>query len=162
MSKRRAIWFGAVVVLALTAGAAVWLLRPPPPGTVVIEVWGPAGMKFKGSCDVDGTHRDLSGAVPDNPVPRPPGTRPRGADPARFTIEGNTIVFSFTPVEGIDAPDQFSVETRLVGGRESYAGENTYPPRGVRGWVRFDRFSRTGSIESFDPANPEQWRLPPP
>ena len=141
MSKRLAVWAAALIALLLLIAAAAWLLLPPPTGTVVIDVSGPAGTKFQGSCEVDGNRRDLSGAAP-----------------ATFTLEGHKVVYSITPAEGSGG---VSVKVD-VGGRASGSVSAGDPPQGVHGWVQFGRFSPSYWIESFDPKSPERWMTPPP
>jgi hypothetical protein len=141
MSTRLAVWSAALIALLLLTAAAAWLLLPPRTGTVVINVSGPAGTKFQGSCDVDGNRRDLSGAAP-----------------ATFTVEGHKVVYSVVPVEGASG---VSVKVD-VAGRASGSVSSGDPPQGVHGWVRFGRFSPNYWIESFDPKGPERWMTPPP
>ena len=141
MSKRLIVWVATSIGLLLLLGAAAWLLLPLRTGTVVIEVSGPAGSNFQGSCEVDGNRRDLSGAAP-----------------ATFTSEGHQVVYSITPAEGSGG---VSVKVD-VGGRASGSVSSGDPPQGVHGWVRFGRFSPRYWIESFDPKSPERWMTPPP
>lgn len=141
MSKRLAVWAAGLIALLLLITAVAWLLLPPRTGTVVIEVSGPGGTKFQGSCEVDGNRRDLSGAAP-----------------ATFTLEGHKVVYSITPAEWSGG---VSVKVD-VGGRASGSVSSGDPPQGVHGWVRFGRFSPKYWIESFDPRNPERWMAAPP
>ena len=141
MRKRGAIWVAALGALVLLVAAAAWLLLPPSVGVVVIEVSGPAGTKFQGSCEVDGDRHDLSGAAP-----------------ATFTVKGHKVVYSITPAEDAGGG---SVKV-AVGGRASGSVSSGNPPQGIHGWVRFGRFSPNYWIESFDPKSPEKWMAPPP
>jgi hypothetical protein len=154
MSKRRAIWIAALVALALLVVASACLLVPSRTGVVVINVSGAAGTKFHASCAVDGSNRDLYGTVP-----------------ARFTLEGHKLVYSFIPVEKGNSPDvpgfaedrtnEFLVKVD-VDGRASGSVSAGKPAQGVHGWVRFGRFSPSLNIESFDQKSPERWIMPPP
>ncbi len=139
MSQRRFFWVAALIALVLLIGA-VWLLLPPRTGSVVIQVSGPTGTKFQGSCEVDGNRRDLSGTVP-----------------ATFTLEGHKVAYSITPAEGSGG---ISVKVD-VGGRASGSVSSGSPPQGIHGWVRFGRFSPSYWIESLDPKRPEQWMVRP-
>jgi hypothetical protein len=152
MSKRRAIWIAALVGLVLLVAASARLLLPSRTGVVVIDVSGAAGIRFHGSCAVDGSNRDLSGTAP-----------------ARFTLEGHKFVYSFTPVGkgnfphvpafAEDRTNEFSVKVDVDGRVLSVSGGK--PAQGVHGWVRIGRFSPSYWIESFDPKSPERWNLPP-
>jgi len=141
MSKRSAFWIAALVGLVLLVAVAAWLLLPAPTGVVRIDVSGPAGTKFQGSCEVDGNRLDLSGATP-----------------ATFTVKGHKVVYSITPADGAGG---VSVKVD-VGGRASGSVLSGDPPQGNHGWVRFGRFSPNYWIESFDPKGPERWMTPPP
>jgi hypothetical protein len=140
MSKHLLLWVVASVAALVLVGVAAWLL-PPRKDSVTIEVSGPAGNKFQGSCDVDGNNRDLSGATP-----------------AKFPLEGHKVVYSITPAEGSGG---FSVKVD-VAGRASGSVSVADPPQGVHGWVKFGRFSPSYWIESFDPKRPERWMANPP
>jgi hypothetical protein len=141
MRKRLAVWAAGLIALLLLIAAVTWLLLPPRTRTVVIEVSGPAGSQFQGSCEVDGNRRDLSGAAP-----------------ATFTVEGHKVVYSITPAQGTGG---VSVKVD-VGGRASGSVSSGDPPAGIHGWVQFGRFSPSYWIESFDPKSPERWMMPPP
>jgi hypothetical protein len=142
VSKRLIIWGAGLIGLLLLLGVAAWILLPPRTGTVVIEVSGAAATKFRGSCELDGNRRDLSGVAPATP----------------FTLEGHKLVYSITPAEG-----SRGVSVKVdVGGRASGSVSSGDSPQGVHGWVQFGRFSPSYWIESFDPKNPERWMKPPP
>ena len=96
----------------------------------------PVGAKFKGSCEVDGNNRDLSGDAP-----------------TRFTVEGHKLFYSFTP---LDEMTHFSVAVNFTSGplASVSSGISVY---GIHGWVRFGRSFPEYGIESFDPKAPEKW-----
>ena len=89
--------------------------------------------------------------------PGVPNTYLSGTAPARFTIEGHKLVYSFIPAE---ETNEFSVKVD-VGGQAS-GSVSGKPVKSVRGWVRFGRSSPSYWNESFDPKGPGQWMAPPP
>jgi hypothetical protein len=148
MSKRGAIWIAALVAPVLLIAAAAWLLLPPRTrtGVIVIDLSSPDGSKFEGSCAVDGVNRNLSGDLP-----------------ARFTFEGNNIVYSFTPMgETNEISVKVNVDPLPVDVPASVEFGRQKTAKGVRGWVRFERSAPSYWIESFDPKAPGQWRMAPP
>jgi hypothetical protein len=52
-----------VVLLAVAAVVAVWVARPKKT-EVIVEVSGTAGLAIKGTCEADGSSRDLVGTFP--------------------------------------------------------------------------------------------------
>src|SRR5712692_1011595 len=120
MSKRRILLIGLpvvglAVVLLLAAAAVAWFARPKP-AVVTLEVTGTTGLPLKGTCDVDGTPKELTGAVP-----------------TKFVLEGKRITFALTTTAD---RGEFRVKT-TVGDQvlEPFGSQN--PPKyAVRGWVQ--------------------------
>jgi len=130
LNTRRAIWATAVAALVLLGAVGTWFLLPPSTGFVVIDVEpGPGGAQVRGSCNVDGNHRDLSCTAP-----------------ARFTIEGHKFVFSFAPEEETQA---FAV--KVAAGDREFGWVRSGPThRGIHGLIEFERFSFRYGINTFD------------
>jgi hypothetical protein len=142
MLRRRGIWVVGLTALGLLIAAGAWLLLPPRTGTVVIEVSGPAGTQFQGSCEVDGNRRDLSGTAP-----------------ARFAVEAHKLVYSIAPA---DATGGVSVNVEVAGRASGSVSSGDPPGVGVHGWVQFGGHSPSYWTESFDPKRPERWMVPAP
>jgi hypothetical protein len=135
----------AIPVVLLLAGGAVWGLARPKPATLTIEVSGTAGLPIKGTFEVDGTPKELTGVVP-----------------TKFVVEGKRITFLLTTTAN---DGEFRLRTTV--------NDNVYlPPSGsgkppknsVRGWVNtsWGWSPPTGWIEPFDKDAKPDWLKPPP
>jgi hypothetical protein len=146
MSRRRTVLLGLAVFLlfVVSAAAAVaWSARPKKVA-VTVEVTGPSGMPLKGTAEVDGVTRDLTGAAP-----------------TKFEFEGTRVVFTLTsPAES----GEFRVKGLINGAPYGNAGSHDPPTNGVRGWVKsgWGWSAPANWIESFDKENPPAWLTAPP
>jgi hypothetical protein len=133
----------AVLLLAGVAAAAAWLARPKKTA-LTLEVSGTPGLAVKGTCEVDGSPRDLTGAVP-----------------TRFALEGYRVTYSLASTED---SGEFRVKAATGDIVLDASGSGNPPKNGVRGWVK----SRWGGpppshwIESFDRDGQQGWLRPPP
>jgi hypothetical protein len=145
MSKRWVLFLTILVVLALGTAGTVWAMGRPKKNTIVLEVSGTNGLAFKGTAEVDGTSRDLSGSVP-----------------AEFVLEGYRMKYTFTTTA---VSGEFRVKAIrdgvTLGGA---AGSGNPPKNGARGWVKSDwgwsppRYW----LEPFDMDGQPEWLSPPP
>ncbi len=144
MSKRRYVFLALPVVLLLVAAAAVvWFARPKKTA-LTIEISGTRGLAVKGTCDVDGSSRDLTGEVP-----------------TRFDLEGYRVTYSLTTPED---SGEFRVKA-AIGDKVLGAGGSGRPPKNaVRGWVKSAWWWSPPShwIESQDKDEQQDWLKPPP
>ena len=104
-----------LIVVAVLAVAVVLFFVVPRTGTATIDVTGPAGKAFKGSCVVDGTSRDLSGVVP-----------------AHFSFSGREVAFE---IELQD--DGVYVDFAVDGLNHGRTGSSGTSPTYVRGSVEY-------------------------
>jgi hypothetical protein len=147
MSRRRTLLLALPVVLLFVAGAAAaaaWSARPKRV-TVTVDVTGPAGMPLKGTAEVDGVTRELTGTVP-----------------AKFAFEGTRVIFALsTSADSGEFRAHGSINGVVYGGASSQG-----PPKyGVRGWVKSDwGWSEPRNwIESFEKEGQPPWlKAPPP
>ncbi len=132
----------AVLLAILAAGAAgiCWLWKQHRTPVLVIGVSSPTPVAFRGSCEVDGKTRDLSGTTP-----------------ATFTVDGRRFLYRFEPAE---STGEVSVSVDVDGNARGAVGPQP-PNKGVRGWAFIDGSTREDWIEAFDPANPGRWINPP-
>jgi hypothetical protein len=142
MFRRRFLLLALLVLLLSAAAIAVWFALPKKTA-VTVEVSGTPGLAIQGTCDVDGSSRDLTGTVP-----------------TQFVLEGYRVTYSLTSTE--DA-GEFRVRTAFRGGVGS-AGSLNPPKNGVRGWVKSAWWGATPDhwIESFHREEQRGWFSPPP
>jgi hypothetical protein len=145
MSKRRYVFLALSVVLLLVVAAAavVWFARPKKTA-VTLEVSGTRGLAVKGTCEVDGNSRDLTGEVP-----------------TQFDLQGYRVTYSLTTPED---SGEFRVKA-AVGDKVLGAGGSGSPPKNaVRGWVKSLWWWSPPSywIESQDKDEQQGWLVPPP
>jgi hypothetical protein len=135
----------AVVVLALVGGGAVWLARPKT-NAIVLKVTGTPGLALRGTAEVDGNSRELTGTVP-----------------TEFLLEGRRVAFSLTTPE--DA-GEFRVFAVLGDVTLKSAGSLNPPINGVRGWVQsewgWSQPRPRDWIETFPREGGNEWTSPPP
>jgi hypothetical protein len=147
MSRRRTVLLGFAVFLLFivaAAGAVAWSARPKKVA-VTVEVTGPAGMPLKGTADVDGVTKELTGAAP-----------------TKFEFQGTRVVFTVTTPED---SGEFRVKGLVNGAAYGSASSGSPPKNGVRGWVKSDWGWSAPSnwIESFDKETAPAWlKAPPP
>jgi hypothetical protein len=130
-------------MVPVVAGGAVWSARPQKTA-VALEVTGKPGLEIKGTAEVDGTARELTGTVP-----------------AEFALEGYHLTYSFTTPE--DA-GEFRVKA-LQGGAALGSATSGNPPKNkVRGWVKSNWAWAPPDhwIESSDRDQELRWLRPPP
>jgi len=147
MSRSRALLLALPVVLlfavAVAAGVA-WSARPKKV-PLTVDVTGTTGLPLRGTADVDGVTRDLTGTVP-----------------VKFELEGTRVVFSLTT--SADA-GEFQVRGRIGGAAFNSATSQRPPKYGVRGWVKssWGWSPPEGWVESFDKEGQPAWlKAPPP
>lgn len=114
-----------IVVGLVIAAVAVWLWMDHR-GTATIDVPGKAGVKFAGTCVVDGATRELSGVVP-----------------AHFEIECEQAEFT---LEVADAGVKVRFEVGL--GTGGTVGETVNVPEYVSGSVDYRPFTPLWHIQS--------------
>jgi hypothetical protein len=144
MSKRRILLIVLPVVLLLAAAAAVWFARPKP-ATLTIEVSGTKGLPIKGTFEVDGSPKELTGVVP-----------------TTFVQEGKRITFLLTTTAGAG---EFRLRTTVNDNVYlAPSGSGSPPKNAVRGWVNssWGWSPPTGWIEPFDKDGEHGWLKPPP
>jgi hypothetical protein len=147
MSKRLLVVLVPLVLLAVVVlfgvGALLWFARPKP-AAVTIDITGPAGMPIKGTAEIDGRPRELSGEAP-----------------TKFDFEGCRITFSLTTTAD---RGEFRVKGSIDGKVYGSAGSLNPPTNGVRGWVVTGwGWSEPRSwIEGFAMDGKPDWRSPPP
>jgi hypothetical protein len=146
MFRRRLFLIAIPVVLLLVvaAGVAVWFARPKKT-EVVVEVTGTRGLAIKGTCEVDGSSRDLSGTVP-----------------TQFVLEGYRMTYSLTTPE---ETGEFRVKASNGDRAYGSAGSLNPPKYGVRGWVVKSGWVDAPPvtwIEPFEKDGQEGWGKPPP
>jgi len=131
------------VLLLAAAAIAVWFALPRRTA-VTVAVSGTPGLAIKGTCDVDGSSRDLTGAVP-----------------TRFVLEGYRVTYSLTSTE--DA-GEFQVHTAIRDQVYGSSGSGSPPKKGVRGWVKSGWWGATPDnwIEPFNREEQSGWLRPPP
>ena len=145
MSWRRLFVTAPLVVVgvAVVVAVAVWYARPKKL-TVIIDTSGTRGLAVKGTAQVDGTSRELTGAVP-----------------AQFVLEGSRVVFSLsTP----DDAGELRVKASLGDIAFGSKGSGRPPKYAVRGWAEsgWGWSPPTSWIEGFDPNGDPGWMVPPP
>jgi hypothetical protein len=144
MSRRRFLLLTLpVVLLSAAAAVAIWFARPKKTA-LTVEVTGTPGLPIKGTCEVDGSPQDLTGAVP-----------------TEFVLEGYRVTYSLASTED---SGEFRVRA-LIGDRACGSAGSLSPPRyGVRGWVKsnWGGAEPTHWIEPFDKDEQPGWITPPP
>jgi hypothetical protein len=146
MSRRKVVLVVVllcVVALALAAGGVAWLARPRPV-VVTIEVTCTPGVTFKGTADVDGVSRALTGTKTE-----------------KFTLEGSRITYSL-----VSPDDDGEIRVKAAIGEVALgsSGSGNPPNSGVRGWVKSNWGGSPPShwIESFKKEGDTGWLTPPP
>src|SRR5438105_1920545 len=115
MSKRRFLRITLPFVLLSAVAVAVWFARPGK-AAVSVEVSGTPGLVVKGTCEVDGTTRELTGVVPTG-----------------FVVEGSRVTFLLASTEG---EGEFRVKAAIDGIVFGSATSGNPPKNGIRGWVK--------------------------
>jgi hypothetical protein len=143
MSTRRSVLLTLAVFLLLAAAVSVWLSWPKT-AVVTVAVSGTRGLAVKGTAEVDGNPRDLTGTVP-----------------TEFVLEGRRVAFTLASTA---EAGEFRVKLGIGGTVSRSAGSHSPPTNGARGWVKtgWGWSPPTDWLESFDRnANPG-WITPPP
>jgi hypothetical protein len=141
--SRRFLLLALSVILLSAAAITVWFALPKRTA-VTVEVSGTRGLTIKGTCDVDGSSRDWTDAVP-----------------TQFVLKGYRVTYSLTSAE--DA-GEFRVTTAFRDQVYGSAGSLSPPKNGVRGWVKSAWWGATPDhwIESFHREEQPGWLRPPP
>jgi hypothetical protein len=147
MSRRRflllTLFLTVPAVLLPAAAVAGWFARPKKT-TLTVEVTGTPGLTITGTCEVDGSSRELTGAVP-----------------TQFVLEGYRVTYSL-----VSTKDSGEFRVRALIGDQAYgsAGSASPPKYGVRGWVKSSWWGAPPAnwIEPFDKDEQPGWITPPP
>jgi hypothetical protein len=136
MNKNKLIFAAIIALLALLAGAFVFVEWFGPKRTFTLEISGKPGLEIFGTVIADGAVRDVTLTLP-----------------AKETLEGMRIAFAFAPKDGKRDERikvQVSVDGDVLGSYE--------PPDGIHGEFYEPRLFRglrgVGWLKSLNGANP--------
>ncbi len=143
MFKRWFLLLVLAVVLLSAAGVTAWFAWPRKTA-LTIEVTGTKGLAIQGTCDVDGSRRDLAGSVP-----------------TQFVLEGYRVTYSLVSTKD---SGEFRVRDVIRDHALGSAGSGTPPKNGVRGWVQSGWWGATPAhwIEAFARDGQPAWLKAPP
>jgi hypothetical protein len=143
MSKRRFLLLALAVVLLTAGGISAWFAWPRKT-VLTVEVTGTRGLAIQGTCEVDGSPRDLTGSVP-----------------TQFVLEGYRVTYSLVAPKD---SGQFRVRDVIRDRAFGAAGSGNPPRNGVRGWVKSGWWGTEPAhwIEAFARDGQPGWLKPPP